>query len=128
MIALSTTEAEYMALTKAAREVIFLINLMDELRDNGVALITAQPKIQCKVFEDKAGAIDLAKLPKLRPRTKHMAIQYPHFRSWTVKGLNGEDPKMNLEYVPTTLQEADIMTKPLPTVQFQNLCLGLCGW
>ena len=118
-----------MALSKAAREVIYLMSLMDELRDHGVELIAKQPKIQCKeVFEDNAGAIELAKLPKLRPRTKHMAIQYHHFRSWTVKGLNGEEPKIKVEYVPTNLQEADIMTKPLPRVQFQNLRLRLCGW
>jgi len=128
MIALSTTEAEYMALSKAAREVIYLMNLMEELQRNGVKLVTSQPKIQCKMFEDNAGAIELAKLPKLRPRTKHMAIQYHHFRTWTVQGLNGEEPKIKVEYVPTTLQEADILTKPLPRVQFEKLRLRLCGW
>ena len=127
-IALSTTEAEYMALSTAAREVIYLMSLTEELRQHGVELITKQPKIQCKVFEDNAGAIELAKLPKLRPRTKHMAIQYHHFRSWTVKGLNGEEPKIIVEYIPTNLQEADIMTKPLPRVQFQKLRMRLCGW
>ena len=90
-IALSTTEVEYMALSTAAREVIYLMNLTDELRKHGVTLIDQQPSIQCQVFEDNAGAIELAKLPKLRPRTKHLAIQYHHFRSWTVKGLNGEE-------------------------------------
>lgn len=128
MIALSTTEAEYMALSRAVREVIYLMNLLDELRDNGVELVTVQPSIQCRVFEDNAGAIELARLPKLRPRTKHLAIQYHHFRSWTVKGLNGEEPKIKVEYIPTTLQEADIMTKPLPRVLFQSLRQRLCGW
>jgi hypothetical protein len=80
-IALSTTEAEYMALSTAAREVIYLINLTDELRSHGVQLIATKPKIQVRIFEDNAGAIELAKLPKLRPRTKHLAIQYHHFRS-----------------------------------------------
>ena len=128
MIALSTTEAEYMALSKAVREVIYLMNLLDELCEQGVDLVAKQPKVQCRVFEDNVGAIELAKLPKLRPRTKHLAIQYHHFRSWTVKGLNGEEPKIKVEYIPTTLHEADIMTKPLPRVQFQSLRLRLCGW
>ena len=127
-IALSTTEAEYMALNTAAREVIFLINLTDELRGHGVELLARQPSIQCKVFEDNAGAIELAKLPKLRPRTKHLAIQYHHFRSWTVKGLNGEEPRIKVEHIPTQEQEADIMTKPLPRPQFQHLRKKLCGW
>eukprot|EP00980_Cylindrotheca_fusiformis_P030514 scaffold24936_cov171-Cylindrotheca_fusiformis.AAC.1 len=66
IIALSTTEAEYMALSAATREVIFLINLTDELcSHHGVELIASQPTIQCQIFEDNAGAIQLAKLPKL---------------------------------------------------------------
>jgi len=117
-----------MALSAAAREVIYLMNLTDELRSHGVTLITQQPIIQCRVFEDSADAIELAKLPKLRPRTKHLAIQYHHFRSWTVRGLNGEEPKIKVEYVQTEEQEADIMTKPLPRPQFQNLRKKLCGW
>ncbi|MDA3833359.1 MAG: reverse transcriptase domain-containing protein [Spirochaetales bacterium] len=127
-IALSTTEAEYMALSTATREVIYLMNLTDELRSHGVELIAAQPKIQCKVFEDNAGAIELARLPKLRPRTKHLAIQYHHFRSWTVKGLNGEEPRIKVQYISTEKQEADIFTKPLPRPQFQTLRRLLCGW
>jgi len=127
-IALSTTEAEYMALSTAAREVIFLLNLTNELRKHGVSLINKQPSIQCHVFEDNAGAIELARLPKLRPRTKHIAIQYHHFRSWTVKGLNGEEPRIKVVHVPTLEQEADIMTKPLPRPQFTNLRKKLCGW
>ena len=117
-----------MALSTAAREVIYLMNLTDELRKHGVTLIDEKPSIQCRVFEDNAGAIELAKLPKLRPRTKHLAIQYHHFRSWTVKGLNGEEPRIKVEYVQTQEQEADIMTKPLPRPQFQHLRQKLCGW
>jgi hypothetical protein len=127
-IALSTTEAEYMALSMACREVIYLINLTNELRAQGVELVTSQPQITCQIFEDNAGAIELAKLPKLRPRTKHLAIQYHHFRSWTVKGLNGEAPRIKINYISTALQEADIMTKPLAKQQFESLRKRLCGW
>ena len=127
-IALSTTEAEYMALSMACREVIYLINLTDELRNEGVDLVANQPTITCQIFEDNAGAIELAKFPKLRPRTKHLAIQYHHFRSWTVKGLNGEEPKIKINYISTQLQEADIMTKPLAKQQFEILRERLCGW
>jgi len=127
-IALSTTEAEYMALSMACREVIYLINLTDELREQGVDLVNKQPQITCQVYEDNAGAIELAKLPKLRPRTKHLAIQYHHFRSWTVRGLDGEDPKIKINYISTELQEADIMTKPLAKYQFEQLRKRLCGW
>jgi len=127
-IALSTTEAEYMALSTAAREVIYLINLTDELKSHGVDLITSKPKICVTIFEDNAGAIELAKLPKLRPRTKHLAIQYHHFRSWTMKGLDGSDPKIQVKHIITDKQQADIFTKPLPRQQFQVLRQLLCGW
>ena len=74
-IALSKTEAKYMAMSIALREVLYLMNLMDKLRKFGVKLIDEKPIITCDVLEDNVGAIKLAKLPKLRPRTKHMAIQ-----------------------------------------------------
>jgi len=127
-IALSTSEAEYIALSTAMREVIYMINLTQELRENKIGLHEDAPTIKCRVFEDNAGAIELAKLPKLRPRTKHLAIQYHHFRSWTVRGLDGEDPKIQVLYVDTKEQQADIFTKPLPRVQFQYLRRKLIGW
>jgi hypothetical protein len=122
-IALSTTKAEYMAMSMAAGEVIFLITLTDELCKEGVELIKAQSTIQVNIFEDNAGAIELAKLPKLCSRTKHLAIQYHHFRTWSVKELKGKEPHIKVEYISTDFQEADIMMKPLPRVQFQKLQL-----
>jgi len=127
-IALSTTEAEYIALSMAMREVIFMLHLMDELHTEGIKLIKDKPKVYCRVFEDNAGAIELAKMPKLRPRTKHIAIQYHHFREWTVKGVNNEKPRIQVKYIQTSEQEADIMMKPLPHVTFEHIRKLLCGW
>lgn len=79
MIALSTTEAEYMALSTAMREVIHIKQLMEELKENMVNIIDQKPKMKINVFEDNVGAVELGCLPKLRPRTKHIAIQYHHF-------------------------------------------------
>ena len=45
-IALSTTEAEYMALSTAMREVIFLFNMMNEIREHDIKLPNTVPKIQ----------------------------------------------------------------------------------
>ncbi len=88
-----------MALSMACREVIYLINLTDELREQGVDLISPTANL----FEENAEAIELAKQPKLRPRTKHFAIQDHHFRSWTVKGLDGEEPRIKINYISTDL-------------------------
>ena len=44
------------------------------MHGNGVNILQAQPIIHCCIYEDNAGAIELAKYPKLRLQTKHMAI------------------------------------------------------
>ena len=87
----------------------------------------SKPTIKCNVFEDNAGAIELAKLPKLRPRTKHIAIQYHHFREWTTS-QDGKDPRVQVQHISTEYQQADIMTKPLPRQQYQKLRQLMNGW
>ena len=129
LIALSTTEAEYLALSTAMREVIFLKQLMEEMAMNDVEILqTDKPVINVNVYEDNVGAIELAKLPKLRPRTKHIGIQFHHFRSWTCRGINGEEPRILVKHITTQQQQADIFTKPLARTQFQHLRWLLCGW
>lgn len=127
-ISLSTTEAEYVALSSAMREVIFVINLLSEMKKSGIPLIHKTPEVICNVYEDNVGALELAKTPKLRPRTKHLAIQLHHFRSWTVRGINDEPPRIKIRHIRTELQQADIFTKPLPRPAFLALRKLLCGW
>jgi len=66
-IALSTTEAEYLALSTAMREVLFLMQLMGEIESLGAMPRDIKPIIKVNVYEDNVGAIELAKLLKLRP-------------------------------------------------------------
>ena len=127
-IALSTTEAEYMAMSMALREVIFMENLLSEMKQKGVRLVEQQSRVMIRVFEDNVGAIELAKLPKLRPRTKHIAIQYHHFRSWTSEDAQGNPPRIKVEHIRTSEQEADIMTMPLAIGSFEYLRKLLLGW
>ena len=93
-IALSTTKSEYIALSSSMREVIFLMQMIDEIQDNRFDMPHHTPEIKCEAFEDNSGALEVAKTPKLRPKMKHLAIQYHHFRLWTVKGLNREEPRI----------------------------------
>jgi hypothetical protein len=79
VIALSTTEAKYIALSAALRGVTFVMQLLNKLISLGVNLTTVLPTVKCKVFKDNVGAIKLAKAPRMCPRTKHIDIQYHHF-------------------------------------------------
>ena len=81
-IALSTTEAEYIALSQAMREVLPIIWLMEEAKQIGIPVLNATPKVHCKVFEDNVGAIEIATVPKMRPRTKHLNIIVLHRAEW----------------------------------------------
>ena len=77
-ITLLTTESEYVALSQALRDVIPFMNVAKEF-NKLFKLDTPKPLILCKLFEDNNGALTLAKDPKYRPRTKHIALKYHHF-------------------------------------------------
>jgi len=59
---------------------------MEEARKQDIPVLNATLKIHCKVFEDNAGEIGIANVPKMRPRTKHLNIKYHHFREEVKKG------------------------------------------
>ena len=60
-------------------------------------------------------AIQLAKHPTFHPRTKHIPLHYHKIMDSVEKGL------VNIEYVPTHQQLANIMTKPLSKDKFNYL-------
>ena len=122
-IALSTTEAEYVALSTALRDVIYLIHLTEEFQKHDINVNNgAKPNVTCRVFEDNVGALELANTHKLRPRTKHLAVQLHHFRSYIT------NKTIEVQHVATKHQIADIFTKPLPRDTFQYLRGLLMGW
>ena len=60
-VALSMTEAEYIVMSMSLRDVISVMNLIDELKTKkcfGVICRT-QPHLYCKVFENNYGALEL---------------------------------------------------------------------
>ena len=80
------------------------------------------PNFFCTVWEDKQSIIKVAKIPKLTPRTKHIALKYHHFRqfisNWT----------LNINPIDTLEQTVDIFTKTLDQTKFEYLRKKLCGW
>jgi Reverse transcriptase (RNA-dependent DNA polymerase) len=121
-IAMSSTESEYISLSQSLREVLPLMELARELSDAGFNLGVSTPKIHCKAFEDNSGALEMARTPKLRPRTKHLNIKYHHFREAV------EDGSVSIHSISTENQLADIFTKPLPVIPFAKLRLKIMGW
>ena len=120
-ITLSTTESEYVAFSQALRDVLPLIALLRELR-NVIPFGENAPVLHCTVHEDNKGCIDLIETPRIRPRTKHIALKYHHFRSHV------KDGTISVKYIETTEQIADIFTKALGDVQFGHLRKKFMGW
>jgi hypothetical protein len=84
-IALSITDAEYISLSQYLREAIPLMQLVKDTNEKDTTTYSDVPKVYCKAFEDKSGALEIARTHKMRPCTKHMV--YHHFRSFDKKGM-----------------------------------------
>ena len=127
-IALSTTESEYISLSQATRTMLFLIELFTEIKEEGFEFVFPTSKVFATCFEDNSGCLELAKAPKLRPRTKHIAVKYHHFRSHVFHKQANPDGCLHLRYVGTKDQLADIFTKGLNQATFEKLRSSICGW
>ena len=106
VVARSSAEAEYRALAQSICEGLWIKRLLEELR-----ISTSEPM---KVFCDNLAAISIAKNPVHHDRTKHVEIDR-HFIKEKV-----ESRILNLIYTPTHLQVADILTKALSRVKFED--------
>ena len=111
-VALSTTEAEYIAMLQALRYVIPIMGLLEEMREQDFKVLCNNPYVYCKVFEGDSGALELARLPKLCPRTKHINVCYHLFSEYVRKGL------IKIFPVDTKEQIADALTKALAQNDF----------
>jgi len=103
-IALFTAEAEYVALSHAVQEAIWLRHL---LKDLGYLQLEATP-----IYEDNQPGISIAKNDMVQVRTKHINIRYQFSRQAVKFG------QVKLIYFPTELMHADALTKALCEVKF----------
>ena len=106
VVALSTTEAEYVAAAFAAQELIWLRKLLQELG--------FQQKMATVLFEDSTSAIEVSRNPKFHGRMKHIDIRHHFLRDAVEAGT------LILQYCQTDNQLADIMTKALPRDKFET--------
>ena len=109
-VAVSTTEAEYMAAAHAVKEGLWLRKLM---RDFEVE-VGIMP-----IFCDNQGAIKLLKHPIASMRSKHIDVIYHFARERVAR------QEVAFEYCATDKNVADIMTKPLPESKFVFCCKGM---
>ena len=120
-IALSTAEAEYIALSQALQDVIPLITLLTEINKVFPDHVKT-PTFVCKVHEDNQSCITMATLQKFTPRTKHITLKYHHFCSHVKCGV------IHISYCRTTEQKANLLTKPLADDLFFKLRYMLSRW
>ena len=98
------------------------MSMVEELASNGFHFNTETPSVHCKAFQDNTGAIEIANVPKFRPRTKHLNIKYHHFREAVTQG------KVIMVPVCSQDQIADIFTKPLAEELFHKFRMAMMGW
>ncbi|MCP4115733.1 MAG: Ty1/Copia family ribonuclease HI [Desulfobacteraceae bacterium] len=107
VVALSSTEAEYVALSSAAQQAVWLRQLLKNL-----GCEQHQPTT---VYEDNQGAICLARNPIAHKKTKHIEIRHHYIREKVA------DKTLALKYIGTTDMAADIFTKALARPTYERL-------
>ena len=107
-VALSTAEAEYMALASAVQEAIWLERLISDLLGTKEETVT--------VYEDNQSTISMGKNQQYHGRTKHIAIKYHFVRENVTAGV------VRIPYCKSEDMLADIFTKPLSAPRFKKLC------
>jgi len=119
VIALSTCEAEYYALTEGAKEAINLKRLVWEIQ-NQDAYPDELKLDPVTLFCDNQSTIFVSKNPAEHRMMKHVDLRY----KWIQERV--ESGEFEVEYVPTKDQVADLFTKGLAKVQHEKLC-SECG-
>lgn len=112
IVALSTTEAEYVAAVEAGKEMIWMRNLLGELEYKFTS-----PSI---LSMDNQSAISVAKNPEHHGRMKHLDLRWYWLRDVVEDGL------ISPQFIPTAEMPADLLTKPLPRVKVE-ICRKMMG-
>ena len=105
VVALSTTEAEYISLTSAAQEAIWMKEFYKDLGEEQKTIT---------IYEDNRSAISLTENPVQHQRTKHIDIKFHYIRE-AIKNQH-----VNVQYCHTDQMTADVLTKGLPKGKFEK--------
>ena len=105
-VALSTTEAEYMALSEVVKELKFIVQLLQTMN--------IEVELPITVHLDNVGAIWLSNNCTTSDKTKHIDIRTSFVKEYQ------EDGKIIIKFVKSEENEADIFTKNTTNVIFSN--------
>ena len=95
--------------------------LLEELKEQGYPVDQTKASIQCKVFKDNSGAIEIAMNHKWRRRTKHLNCCLDHFWSYILHSIS-------IQHIPTDKHPADILTKVVVQSTLHRHHASLMGW
>jgi len=109
----STTESEYIALSEAGKQAVWLRHLLYALQRPHV-----YREKSTIVYADNQGSIDLSANPVFHSRTKHIQVRYHAIREYIENG------EIRVEFVPTDRMLADGLTKGLDRVKFERMIEG----
>jgi hypothetical protein len=104
-VALSTTEAEYIALSVAVREVVWLLKILTDLFDREM-----DPTI---IHCDNQSCVKLSENPVFHDKSKHIEIKYHYIKDMVQRKT------VHVQYLSTHEHIADIFTKPLAKTKFE---------
>ena len=121
-IAMSSTESQYMGTSYALRDAIPIMDLLKEMQKVGFPIELLQAQVHCWVFEDNLGALEIAKVHKNRPRTKHINVRLNHFRNHV------ERQEISIHAINTNNQTADYLTKALNEDMLKRHRKQVMGW
>ena len=111
LVTISTTEAEYVAVTHTAKEAAWLRRLLTE--------ISTTVDTPTTLFSDSKSAITLAQDEHYHARTEHIDIHYHYIRYIIEAGA------IKLVYCPTNDMTADTLTKALPSAKAKHFATAL---
>ena len=132
-ISLSTTEAEYTALSFAMRIFIPIKRMFKVIADS-LGVPDAQVSKISRVWEDNNTCIKMAtdSFPNMTPRSKHIAVEYHWFRECLMEHASDKIKEkigaIEVKRIDTDKQLADIFTKGLKRVEFVSKRKMLMGW
>jgi ribonuclease HI len=107
-VALSSCEAEYVAASEAFREVLWMRQLLQELK-----VLSKSTAVTVRM--DSTSAMALIRNPVGHQRTKHIDIKYHFVRNLVESGV------VDIIYVPTENNVADLFTKAVSVATFLKL-------